>query len=80
VNTQWDACGWLFALMQDLSRSWHGNEDFPAGTPRCAKALMVPTLVSSSPAPTLAALAAPEMHKDHAALNKPGLGVQEGGC
>lgn len=77
---QWDTRGRLLAPVQELSGSWHGNEDLPAGTPGCAEALMILTLVSSLPAPTLASLAALEMHKDCAALNKPELWVQEGGC
>lgn len=66
--------------MQDLSGSWHRNEDLPAGPQCCAEALMIPTLVSNFPAPMLAPIAVPEMHNDCTALNKPELWVQEGAC
>lgn len=75
-----DARGWLLAPVQDLSGSWHGNENLPAGTARRAEALMSLTLVSSFPAPTSAPFVVPEMHKDCAALNQPELWEQEGGC
>lgn len=78
VNMQWDMRGRLLAPVQELSGSWH--EMRTAGTPGCAEALMILTLVSSFPAPTLAPLAALEMRKDCVALNKPELWVQEGGC